>query len=160
MADGVRIAVAETVEAVTAAAALFSAYAASLPIDLSFQNFAVELAGLPGAYAPPRGMLLVAREGDLPVGCVALRPLGEAGVCEMKRLYVSPAARGHGVGRALCEAIIGAARRLGYREMRLDTLPTMDGALGLYRSLGFGEVPAYYDTPVDGTVFLSLRLKD
>jgi ribosomal protein S18 acetylase RimI-like enzyme len=140
-------------------AALFQAYAASLPVDLGYQDFAAELAGLPGKYAPPKGALLIARAPDgAPLGCVALRPLPDPGASEMKRLYVAPAARGLGLGRALAEAITAEAARLGYREIRLDTLPTMASAIGLYETLGFSRTAPYYDTPVEGTLFLARPL--
>ncbi len=146
-------------EALDAAAVLFRAYAASLPIDLAFQDFEAELAALPGKYSPPHGALFLARGvGHGALGCVALRPLGEAGICEMKRLYVDPAARGLGLGKALVEAILNEAISLGYLEMRLDTLPSMHGALALYAGFGFAPVKAYYDTPVPDTVFLARRL--
>jgi putative acetyltransferase len=102
-------------------------------------------------------VILVARDGDEIVGCVALRRLGD-GVCEMKRLYVRPAARGSGAGRALAAAIVEEARRLGYRAMRLDTLPTMDAARELYLSLGFRAVDRYNDNPIDGVLFFELAL--
>lgn len=138
---------------------LFRAYAASLPIDLSYQGFDDELAWLPGKYAPPDGALLIARDAQSEaLGCVAMRPL-EPGICEMKRLYVAPAGRGAGLGRQLALAIIEAARARGYTEMRLDTLASMGEARALYRSLGFTEIGAYYDTPIAGTVFMSLKLK-
>jgi len=138
---------------------LMRAYAASLGIDLGFQDFEGELASFPGKYAPPFGALLIGRLADrTPIGCVALRPLADEGCCEMKRLYVTSAGRGLGVGRCLAEAVVAAARDLGYREMRLDTLPSMTSALGLYRSLGFVDMPPYYATPVTGTVFLRLDL--
>ncbi len=139
--------------------ALFTSYATSLGVDLSYQRFADELATLPGKYAPPGGELLLARAVDSrPLGCVALRPIDPPGCCEMKRLYVAPHARGLGLGRALAVAIIDAARCIGYREIRLDTLPTMDEAIGLYRVLGFEPVAPYYDTPVAGTRFLAKKL--
>jgi ribosomal protein S18 acetylase RimI-like enzyme len=134
---------------------LFRAYAASLDVDLAFQGFEAEMAAMPGKYAPPTGELLLARAaGGEPAGCAALRPLGEAGACEMKRLYVAPAGRGGGLGEALAKALIREAARIGYREMRLDTLPTMTTAMALYRKLGFAPIPPYYDTPVAGTVFM------
>jgi ribosomal protein S18 acetylase RimI-like enzyme len=142
-----------------AAATLFRAYATSLPIDLGYQDFEAELAALPGKYAPPSGALLLARgAGGEALGCVALRPLGENGICEMKRLYIDPAARGIGLGKALAEAILNEAVRLGYTQMRLDTLPSMQAALGLYAGFGFERINAYYDTPVQDTVFLAKRL--
>jgi len=139
----------------TATAALFEAYATSLDVDLGYQDFAAELAGLPGLYAPPRGELLLGRGPDgMPVGCAALRPMELRGCCEMKRLYVSPGARGLGLGKALVEAMIAVAERLGYREMRLDTLPSMKDAQALYRRLGFEITDPYYETPVAGTLFM------
>ncbi len=143
---------------VSAIAQLFRAYAASLPIDLDYQGFDDELASLPGKYAPPQGALLIACDANgAALGCVAMRPL-EDGVCEMKRLYVAPEGRGQGLGKHLAHAIIEVARAAGYREMRLDTLASMHEAQALYRALGFTEIGAYYDTPVEDTVFMSLRL--
>jgi ribosomal protein S18 acetylase RimI-like enzyme len=138
---------------------LFTAYASALGIDLSYQGFEEELAGLPGKYAAPSGALLIARAMDgEPLGCVALRPLDDAGHCEMKRLYVSPRARGLGLGKALIDAVIAEAIRIGYREMRLDTLPTMGEAIALYRKAGFQPTDPYYETPVAGTIFMGRRL--
>jgi ribosomal protein S18 acetylase RimI-like enzyme len=136
---------------------LFEEYAASLGIDLCFQSFEQELAGLPGSYAPPEGRLLLAREDGQTAGCIALRPL-EPGICEMKRLYVRPAFRAHGIGRVLVDRIVQEARQVGYRLMRLDTLPSMAAALALYRRLGFREIAPYYENPVEGAVFLELQL--
>jgi len=139
--------------------ALFREYAASLPVDLSYQNFDQEMADVNGKYGAPAGALLLARGPDgAPAGCVALRPL-VSGRCEMKRLYVAPAARGTGLGRALTLAIIGEARARGYRELMLDTLPSMQTALGLYRNLGFRDTEAYYPGAPAGTVYLSLPLE-
>ena len=138
---------------------LFTAYASALGIDLSYQGFEAELAGLPGKYAAPSGALLIARPMDgEPLGCVALRPLDDAGRCEMKRLYVSPRARGLGLGKALVDAVIAKATRIGYHEMRLDTLPTMGEAIALYRKAGFLPIDPYYETPVAGTIFMGRRL--
>jgi len=138
---------------------LFRAYVDWLGIDLSYQGFEEELAGMPGKYAGPSGALYLAKEPDgSSLGCVGLRPLGEDGACEMKRLYVLPAGRGRGVGGALVECVLGTAQGIGYREMLLDTLPTMTGAIKLYRAAGFEQVPAYYDTPIEETVFFRKRL--
>ena len=128
-------------------------YAAWLEVDLCFQNFEQELAALPGEYAPPRGRLLISPAA----GCVALRPL-EQDVCEMKRLFVRPEHRGSGLGRLLVQAIIAEARAIGYRRMRLDTMPKMDRAQGLYATLGFHEIEAYRYNPEPGTRFLELDL--
>lgn len=142
-----------------AAARLFEAYARSLPVDLGYQDFASELASLPGKYAPPRGALLLARGAeDRALGCVGLRPLEAEGCCEMKRLYVDPQARGTGLGHALAEAVIERARVLGYRQLRLDTLATMASAIGLYRQMGFVDIPPYYAPTPPGTIFLALDL--
>ena len=114
---------------------LFRAYAASLDIDLAFQDFEAELAGLPGRYAPPRGTVLLAFRGEDAVGCGALRPV-DADTCEMKRLYVRPDVRGERLGRRLAERLCEEGRAAGYTRICLDTLATMTPALALYRSLG------------------------
>jgi len=137
----------------------FRNYAASLGLDLSFQNFAAEMESLPGAYAAPAGRLFYAEVDGRPAGCVGIRPFSE-GVCELKRLYVDPELRGLGVGRDLALAAIKAARSLGYRKVMLDTLPAMRIAVKLYRELGFTEAPAYYPTPIEGTLFLALDLEN
>jgi putative acetyltransferase len=137
--------------------ALFTEYASSLEISLCFQHFEEELAGLPGKYAAPTGRLLLARDGAEAAGCVALRQLGK-GISEMKRLFVRPRWRRAGLGRMLAEAIIGSAREIGYETMRLDTLASMQPAISLYRSLGFFQIPAYYDNPSENAVFMELRL--
>jgi len=153
----VRIVDGHSPERIAAVRSLFEEYAESLEVDLSFQDFERELAELPGDYVPPGGRLLLALAGEEPAGCVALRPY-EPGVCEMKRLYVRPEFQGTGLGRRLAEEIVDAARRLGYESMRLDTLPTMGAARGLYRSLGFEEIEAYRANPVHGTTYFELAL--
>lgn len=149
------------------AAELFLEYANSLNggahMSLHHQGFETELASLPGRYARPSGLILIAKLKDQPMGCVALREIspmaGDVGrVCEMKRMYVRPAARGLGVGRLLSERLIHEARAIGYSMMKLDTEPDFAAAVGLYRSLGFVEIPRYNDDPVACTMYLGKRL--
>jgi putative acetyltransferase len=148
---------------IVAARRLFEAYAASLDVDLCFQNFAQELERLPGDYAPPRGCLLIAERARLPIGCVALRPLSAApdatSAGEMKRLYLQSEARGLGIGLALAKTVIERARVMGYGEIKLDTLSTMAQARALYTSLGFRECAPYYRNPLPGTVYMTLALQ-
>lgn len=136
---------------------LFSEYRDALGIDLSFQGFEAELRGLPGDYAPPTGRLLLAFVDDRLAGCVALRRFDSA-VCEMKRLYVRPAQRGTAVGRRLAVWAIAEARQIGYRRMRLDTLPTMGTAMALYDRLGFRDIAPYRYNPIPGSRFMELAL--
>lgn len=150
---------------------LFVEYANSLEIDLCFQGFDLELATLPGAYAPPAGRLLLAGVPGDAFGCIALRPLAAAGkscgesagglvtgLGEVKRLYVRPQSRGGGWGRKLAEAVIDDARAIGYRELKLDTLEWMGEARALYAKLGFRECAKYYDNPHPAVVYMSLEL--
>ncbi len=154
----IRVVPARTAADVEDARRLFREYEASLGIDLCFQNFEQELAELPGSYVPPRGALLLARDEENAIaGCVALRPL-EEGICEMKRLYVRDAFRGRGAGRLLAEEVLAEACRIGYLRMRLDTLPQMQRAIPLYRSLGFKDIEPYTDNPVAGVLFLEKEL--
>jgi putative acetyltransferase len=144
-------------ELVDVARLLFTEYLAAINIDLEYQGFSAELAGLPHPYTPPAGALFVAMSGNEPMGCVGLRRLnGER--CEMKRLYVRPAAQGAGLGRRLVEAVIAAARAAGYRELVLDTLASMQTAQALYRRLGFVEVAPYGQNYLPNTVFYALNL--
>ena len=153
----------EIVEALTPALAveargLVDEYHRSVGTDLCFEGFAEELASLPGAYVRPGGRLYVATKDGRPVGCVALRAL-EADLCEMKRLYVRPEARGLGLGRRLATLVIDEARRTGYARLRLDTLPSMKTAIVLYQELGFAEIAPYCENPVPGAIFLELALR-
>jgi ribosomal protein S18 acetylase RimI-like enzyme len=143
---------------VAEARALFEAYARGLGIDLCFQDFAAELAALPGQYARPDGILYIARSEDMPVGCVAVRKFAD-GICEMKRLYVAPFARGRGVGKQLAQRAIRFAQSADYDRMRLDTLETMTEAQRLYVALGFTRIPPYRHNPIPGAAFFELDLR-
>lgn len=148
-------------EAVAAVRELFREYAASLGIDLCFQNFEHELATLPGEYAPPHGALLLALVDGEPAGCVAMRPLPEsdhANACEMKRLFVRRAFRRFGLGRLLAQQLMEQATQAGHSCMLLDTLDDMEAARGLYASLGFVEIPPYYFNPIPGAHYLKVEL--
>jgi len=137
---------------------LFTEYEEWLNIDLCFQDFQNEINSLPGKYAPPQGSLLLARIDGLAIGCVAMKPL-DAGICEMKRLFVRPAWRGKGYGQALVHAILDEGRRAGYSKMWLDTLQRLREAIRLYREFGFYEIPAYYHNPLGGVIYMELDLK-
>jgi ribosomal protein S18 acetylase RimI-like enzyme len=154
-----RIVVAPAVDEAKTLRELFREYQRWLNVDLCFQNFEAELAGLPGAYTPPRGGAWIARVDGKVAGCIALRPLDE-GQCEMKRLWVRPDYRGLGLGRRLAEVAIRAACEAHYQAMCLDTLGQMSEAHALYDSLGFVEIPAYYDNPLDDVRYLRLELAD
>lgn len=138
---------------------LFREYADALGIDLCFQDFDAELAGLPGRYAPPQGRLLIAWNGSEPLGCVALRPI-DASACEMKRLYVRPASRGERLGQRLVDRLCAEARSAGYRRICLDTLPAMTEAIGLYAANGFRPIEPYVFNPIPGALFLGRELGD
>jgi putative acetyltransferase len=150
---------AESSVQVAQARELFLEYAQSLGVNLCFQNFEEELAGLPGQYAPPEGRLLLAEcDGQL-AGCVALHSW-EPGVCEMKRLYLRPSFRGKGLGRVIAEKIIAEARNIGYQRMRLDTIePIMKDAVEMYRKLGFREIAPYRPNPIAGATYMELQLE-
>ena len=161
-APEIRLVFPDTPELIESARELFREYAHSLDVDLCFQNFEAELAGLPGDYAPPAGQLVLAFVDDELAGCGAMRPLPEsdyANACEMKRLYVRPAFRRFGLGRVLAQALLDEAQREGYSAILLDTLDDMEAARGLYSSLGFEEVPPYYFNPIPGAHYLKASLE-
>ena len=148
----------ESLAQIAQARELFQEYAQSLGVNLCFQNFEQELAGLPGHYAPPEGRLLLAEYEGLLAGCVALHKW-ESRICEMKRLYLRPPFRGRGFGRGLAEAIIAEARIIGYQRMRLDTIePIMKDAVEMYRKLGFREIEPYRPNPIAGAMYMELQL--
>src|SRR5947209_10148584 len=152
---------AETPEQITTARELIVEYAAWLEFKLCFQGFEEEMRTLPGTYAPPAGRLLLAFWDEKPAGVIALRPLRDEqeNLCEMKRLYVRDAFRGHSIGRVLAERVITEAAEIGYMRMRLDTVTgQMDRAIQMYRELGFRETAPYYSTPVGQTLFMELVL--
>ena len=153
-----RIRRAQTAADFEQAAQLFHDYVERLEFDLDFQDIEDELETLPGPYAAPEGAILLADVDDEPVGVVAVQPLDEDGVCEMKRLYVKPEHRGQGIGRALCTRLLTVAQALNYHTMRLDTVASMGAARALYESLGFDERSAYYDNPLDDVVYMERAL--
>jgi ribosomal protein S18 acetylase RimI-like enzyme len=157
-----RVAAVESEGDLQVAAELFREYAAGLDFSLEYQGFEQEMAQLPGRYAPPRGCILLAWADGTAIGCVALREIklgGEPGpLCEMKRLYVRPSARGLGAGRALCEELIARARSMGYVAMKLDTSEDMHAAKSVYTRLGFRPCERYNDDPMPDTLYFELRL--
>jgi len=162
-APEIRLLEADTPALLDDARRIFAEYAAALGVDLGFQGFEAELAGLPGEYAAPGGALLLAFVDGQLAGCGALRPLADvdyANACEMKRLYVRRAFRRFGLGRALASALIDRARGAGYSNMLLDTLDDMEAARDLYETLGFEEIPPYYFNPVAGAHYLRADLND
>jgi putative acetyltransferase len=149
---------AESTDQIAAIRELFLEYAQSLGFNLCFQSFDQELAGLPGDYDPPDGMLVLATNNGQPAGCVALHKLAPE-ICEMKRLYVRPQFRGKGLGRELAAKIIAESRQLGYKKLRLDTVePFMKTAVAMYRTLGFREIPPYRQNPIEGALYMELQL--
>ena len=144
-------------ELVADARMLFQEYEQAIGVDLCFQGFARELATLPKPYVAPDGRLVLALRDAEVAGCAALRRIGD-GVAELKRLYVRPAFRGRGLGKRLVDTLLEDARTIGYRAVRLDTLPTMREAIALYRTLGFTEIAPYTANPVPGALYMERRL--
>jgi GNAT superfamily N-acetyltransferase len=137
---------------------LFLQYEKEINVNLCFQNFNAEVAGLPGEYSRPSGRLMLIYDDETIQGCVALRKIGQE-ICEMKRLYLKPISRGKGLGRIIVKFLIDEARSIGYHKMRLDTLPQMKEAIALYRSLGFKEINPYRNNPVAGALFFELEIR-
>ena len=154
----IKIITAATPEHIRTVRLLFMEYQNWLNFSLCFQGFDKELAELPGKYAPPKGRIYIASVADTIAGCIALRPMDEEGICEMKRLFVRDEFRGKGIGKMLAERIIADAQQIGYRTMRLDTLQRMETARILYAQLGFKIIPAYYNNPMDEVVYMELPL--
>ena len=154
----IEIVQANTDELIAKAKEIFQEYAESLGFDLCFQDFDAELDSFPVQYSPPEGYLFLALSESQPIGCVGLRYF-EKGICEMKRLYVRPNFREKNAGRKLSEAAIKAGKTLGYKRMRLDTLPSMEIANHLYKSLGFVEIEPYRHNPLEGVIYLELNLE-
>ena len=154
----VKIVEANTKEFVEKAKELIREYARSLEFDLEFHDFVKEMEDFPGQYASSGGCLYIALDENQPIGCVALRDLGQ-GICEMKRLYVKPNFRGQKAGKLLAEVVIKAARNMGYDYMRLDTVPAMKQANRLYNALGFKKIAPYRFNPIKGATFFELNLK-
>ncbi|MEM6318202.1 MAG: GNAT family N-acetyltransferase [Bacteroidota bacterium] len=144
----------------TIAAQLFEEYATQIGVDLSFQNFKEELAAIEQQYGKPNGVIYLAYDRqDHPAGCFGIRPF-DGTICELKRMYLQPSLRGKGVGKQMLQKAIEVGKNLGYTKMRLDTLPTMESAIGLYKKLGFYEIPAYRYNPIAGTKYFELDLKN
>lgn len=158
MNDTIKLIPAATSGQIETIRTLFLEYQQWLNFSLCFQGFDKELAELPGKYAPPSGCLYLAECDGRTAGCIALRPMEESGVCEMKRLYVREEFRGKGIGKYLTKTIMSDAVEIGYHTMRLDTLQRMDTARALYISLGFTVIPAYYHNPLDEVVYMELAL--
>jgi GNAT superfamily N-acetyltransferase len=153
----VQVSPARTPEDIAAVRELFLEYSESLDVDLCFEGFEEEVGTLPGAYRPPSGTLLLARDANGAVGCAGLRRLA-AGVAELKRVYVRPRGRGRGTGRRLVEAALDAARVAEYKTIQLDTLPSMTAAIALYATLGFHEILPPGPNPIAGTRYFQRRL--
>jgi ribosomal protein S18 acetylase RimI-like enzyme len=158
MTTAMRIIPAHTPDHTPTVRQLFIEYQQWLNFSLCFQGFDKELAELPGTYSPPNGRIYIALSDEQIAGCIALRPMNEQGICEMKRLFVREEFRGKGIGRMLAERIIADALEIGYRTMRLDTLQRMETARAIYTQLGFTVIPKYYDNPMDEVVYMELRL--
>lgn len=158
MIDEITIIDATVPERIPTVRNLFIEYQRWLNFSLCFQGFDKELAELPGKYAPPKGRIYIATVAENIAGCIAVRPMDEKGICEMKRLFVREEFRGLGIGRLLAERILADARQIGYRTMRLDTLQRMETARALYTTLGFNVIPAYYDNPMEEVVYMELHL--
>jgi putative acetyltransferase len=154
-----RIQNADTSEFIDSVRKLFREYEAHIKVDLCFQGFEKELAELPGEYARPSGRLLLAFDGGDVAGCGTFRRVDD-GICEMKRLYVRPEHHGKRIGAALAQALIEQAKVAGYTRMRLDTMPSMQKAIALYRSIGFKEIASYRFNPVGGALFFELQLAE
>jgi putative acetyltransferase len=158
MNDDIRLTHVQSGSALEDIRALFLEYARGLNFNLCFQNFDRELEELPGAYGLPQGRLILCEVDGRPAGCIAVKPL-EAGVCELKRLFVRPEFRRRKLGLKLTQHIIEEARSIGYTVMRLDTIRgTMDNAIALYESVGFREIPAYYHNPIPNAFYMELQL--
>lgn len=137
---------------------LFTDYQKELNVDLCFQSFDEELEQPLSKYGPPKGVIFLAVEDDQPAGCIALKPLEEKAVCEMKRLYVPPGFRGRGIGEQLVSALLNEARKLGYKTMKLDTITRLQSAIKMYKAYGFNEISAYYNNPTEDVVYMEKKL--
>jgi ribosomal protein S18 acetylase RimI-like enzyme len=157
--DSIKIFSATTLKDIDIIRSLFLEYQQWLNFSLCFQGFDQELASLPGKYSPPKGRLYLAKDNGTLAGCIALRPMEEKDICEMKRLFVREEFRGKGIGKILTEKILLDAKEIGYHTMRLDTLQRMETARALYKKLGFTVIPAYYNNPLDEVVYMELNLQ-
>ena len=155
----IKLQIVEKADHVAQVKALFQEYAETRKNDPALENFHEEIDSLPAKYAVPDGNLILAYSDGNLAGCVAVHKLAD-GICEMKRLYVSPRFRGRGIGRYLVEAILKQAATMGYSHLRLDSIPSMREAQELYQSIGFYEIPAYRHNPNEGTKYYEIDLNN
>ena len=138
---------------------LFREYASHIGIDLSFQNFEDEILEIKNHYSRPNGQLIIVYDNRNPTGCFGVRTL-EDSVCELKRMYLKKEARGKGVGKMMMTKALEIGRTLNFELMRLDTLPTMEKAIKLYKDMGFYEIEAYRFNPFKDAKYFEIRLKE
>ena len=142
------------------ASKLFKEYASQIVIDLEFQNFNKEVENLEDQYSRPEGVIyIIYNQENYPIGCFGIRKL-DSSISELKRMYLKEGYRGLGFGKKMMEKAIEAGKEMGYKKMRLDTLSTMDAAIGLYKSVGFYEIESYCFNPIQTAKYFEINLKE